>query len=300
MAVRDLQTSAFATLPPSISASDRRTEPLRELRATLQLSVKVWGMDCNGKPFATSAKTVEVSALGARLTGFSSVNEGEVIGIQYGDQKARFRVIWIGEPGTEKAGQIGVKSLDETKCIWSAALDAQSMNHAQEVSGGLAKVTSEKAVPSAERRRYPRYHCNGEIEVKTASNATAVRFRLTDVGLGGCYADTMSPLPLNTSLELVLKISGAVIAVKGVVRTSHVSMGMGIEFVDLNADQSKQLAQLVNRQFGPSTPPAIESVMSVAGNASPIEPGVDALVRLLQKKGLLSRDEFLGELQKPQ
>jgi PilZ domain len=298
MAVRDLQaTSAFATLPPSITASDRHTEALRELRATLQLSVKVWGMDSNGKPFAASAKTEEVSASGARLTGLISVNEGEVIGIQYGDHKGRFRVVWIGETGTDKAGQIGVKSLDETKCIWSAALDAQTMDHAQEVSGGLAKVTSEQAAPSAERRDYPRYHCNGEIEVKTASNKTAVRFRLTDLGLGGCYADTMSPLPVNTALDLLLKVAGLVMPAKGIVRTSHVSMGMGIEFVDLGAEQRKQLTLLLNRECGSQIVVATEPA---AGNYAAIEPGVDALVRLLQKKGLLSRDEFLGELQKPQ
>jgi hypothetical protein len=295
MAVHDRQATG-SQLPASMVASERRSESLRQSRAVLQL--KAWGMDCHGKPFTIAAKTVEVSAVGARLTGIDSVNEGEVIGIQYGDQKARFRVIWVGQPGTEKAGQIGVKSLDESKCIWSAALDAQPQ--AWGSSAGAATVTDEPASETSERRRSPRYACQGEIQVKTASKSTAVRFRLTDIGMGGCYAETMSPLPLNTALDLVLKVAGTVIPAKGVVRTSHVSMGMGIEFVDLGPEQTKELTSLLAREFRPAPPLAPEVSHSVTkSDESAIDPSLDALVRLLQKKGLLSRAEFLGELQKP-
>jgi len=46
-------------------------EPLRELRVPMQLEVRVWGMDVGGKPFFQSARTVEVSAKGARLAGIT-------------------------------------------------------------------------------------------------------------------------------------------------------------------------------------------------------------------------------------
>src|SRR5437868_15531928 len=119
MAASD-QITLAAPLPQTLQAHD-----LRELRIGLRLPVRVWGMDLNEKPFTANAETVEISALGARLTGIASVKEGEVIGIQYEGNKARFRVVWVGEPGSERAGQIGVTCLDNSKCIWSKALEAQ-------------------------------------------------------------------------------------------------------------------------------------------------------------------------------
>src|ERR1700687_5124110 len=41
--------------------------------------------------------------------------------VSYKNDKARFRVSWMGEAGTTRSGQMGVESVDSAKCIWDAA-----------------------------------------------------------------------------------------------------------------------------------------------------------------------------------
>src|SRR5437868_14339401 len=93
------------------------TKQVAELRLQIQLKVRVWGMDSGGRPFATQAETIEISGLGARLKGVRGVKEGDIIGIQYTEQKARFTVIWSGRPGSLQDGEIGVRTVEGNKCI---------------------------------------------------------------------------------------------------------------------------------------------------------------------------------------
>src|SRR4051812_33553280 len=102
------------------------TDPLRELRVNLQLDVRIWGIDNAGKPFSQNARTVEISALGAPLMGVQRVQEGDVIGIQYRQAKARFRIVWIGKQGSEQPGSIGVECVEPGKCIWTEVLEEKA------------------------------------------------------------------------------------------------------------------------------------------------------------------------------
>ena len=45
----------------------------------------------------------------------------ETISLTYKNNKARFRLSWMGDTGTARAGQIGVQSIDPSKCIWDAS-----------------------------------------------------------------------------------------------------------------------------------------------------------------------------------
>src|SRR5690349_5371675 len=95
----------------------------KEMRAILQLPVRIWGMDANGELFEEDAYTVDVTPTGAQLGGVKrTLNRGSVIGIQHKFSKARFRVMWIGIAETPSAGCIGVKLVDEGKYIWGQPL----------------------------------------------------------------------------------------------------------------------------------------------------------------------------------
>src|SRR6266700_2375981 len=97
---------------------------LRDLRVNLQLDVRVWGLDESGKAFSYVARTIEVGALGARLSGINGVRANDVIGIQHGNQKARFRIVWTGAANSEQEGQVGVECVETAKCIWTDALES--------------------------------------------------------------------------------------------------------------------------------------------------------------------------------
>ncbi|MGH9776923.1 MAG: SPOR domain-containing protein [Candidatus Acidiferrales bacterium] len=90
----------------------------------MQLRVELHGLGPSG-PFQENAYTVNVSRSGARLTGSRySQHPGDTVELRRGKDKARFQVMWVGEPGTPVHGQVGVRSLEPARNIWSAPLPA--------------------------------------------------------------------------------------------------------------------------------------------------------------------------------
>jgi hypothetical protein len=272
----------------------------------MQLEVRLWGIDVTGKPFFQTARTAEVSAKGARLEGITCLKQvGEVIGVQHGNQKGRFRVVWIGEKGTPEQGQVGIACLDSDKCIWAEALQE---TETKEEFGQGPEILSAEAAPATptpppattggdsrvERRRYPRYQCSGTVQLSKEGTDLPVWVRLADIGLGGCYVETLSPVPLQTTVELVIEAEGLQIRGRGRVRTLHPSVGNGIAFTQMIADDWQRLHQLIARLAAPTprevAAPAVATVQAVA------TPPLEALLQLLEKKGVLTRDEFLAEL----
>ena len=62
-----------------------------------------------------------------------------------------------------------------------------------------------------------------------------------DVGIGGCYVETIFPPPVGLRMQVLLWLGSTKLLAKGVVRTSYPGVGMGIEFVDLSWEQTEQL-----------------------------------------------------------
>src|SRR5262249_31576696 len=78
-------------------------------------SSRVWvsGVDRKGDPYTQSAYTIDISEKGARLDGMGNITgAGEIIELKRGWSKARYRVVWIGPPGTAQANQIGICCVD--------------------------------------------------------------------------------------------------------------------------------------------------------------------------------------------
>jgi PilZ domain len=276
---------------------DVRMEPLRELRVRMQLEVRLWGMDSAGKPFSQTARTVEISGNGARLEGVASLKAGEVIGVQHANQKARFRVAWTGETGTAEAGQIGIVSVEPGKCIWWQALQ----NTNGEVGGGQSLNAASATLPPTtsdspgqqERRRYSRHQCKGKVLLRKEGTDAFASAKLTDISLGGCYAETFSPFPLETPVQLVIRADELEIRGCGLVRTVHPSMGNGIAFTQLAADDWRRLNELIARVSRAARNVPVQTVHKVEACISPV---LEVLLQLLEKKGILTRDEFLSEL----
>src|SRR5512141_450151 len=96
----------------------------RECRVRTVLPVRIFGMDSAGKPFTALAHTLDITRSGAKLAGVQqTLSPGEVIGVQRGTDKARFRVAWVGTQSTRTAGQVGVECVQENKNIWNVVFD---------------------------------------------------------------------------------------------------------------------------------------------------------------------------------
>ena len=67
-----------------------------EPRLDVELSVRVFGMGANGRPFLQNVQARNISHHGAKLFGLETpLKPGDVIGVQFGDKKARCKVIWV-------------------------------------------------------------------------------------------------------------------------------------------------------------------------------------------------------------
>lgn len=98
----------------------------REQRIPMKLAVRVWGMDAAGRLFGVDAHTVDITPVGACIEGpLASLQRGTIVGIRCGRSHARFRVAWVGQPGTRRQGRIGVRCVEPGKYIWGVALKRQ-------------------------------------------------------------------------------------------------------------------------------------------------------------------------------
>ncbi len=97
----------------------------RERRVTVPISVRLWGLDREGRVFSQNAKTLNIATSGARLFGVTAkLERGFIVGLQCGNMRARFMVMWVGEKGTAREGQIGLRAAENG--IWSVALPRAS------------------------------------------------------------------------------------------------------------------------------------------------------------------------------
>jgi hypothetical protein len=65
-----------------------------------------------------------ISEQGVLLDGVrAQLKAGEVVDVQYNNQKAEFLVVWTGKQETGDQGEIGLFSLPSQPCLWDPYLD---------------------------------------------------------------------------------------------------------------------------------------------------------------------------------
>ncbi len=202
----------------------RRKEPRKEVR----LSVKLWGTDEKSRPFIESAFTRNVSTDGALVEGVQQkLKPGESVGITCGDKKGRFKVVWVGEPGTPREGQIGLESANKGKCIFDVAVEAPGPDPFVHTG-------------RRERRQFPRFECDASMELRVEGAPAPIRGKLSDISMGGCYVQMMMPLRVGSKVDISVWLEAVKISTAGMVTSSHPGFGSGIKFIGmLPADRER-------------------------------------------------------------
>lgn len=212
-------------------------------RLEMVLPVRIWGLDAAGKPFAQLTQTLDVNRTGARLGGVrSSIALGDVIGIQYKQQKARCKVAWVGPAGTPKRDQIAVECLEKDRIPWAAEIpDDRTVDE-----------FDHRRARKQEARWHQRVTCHGGAEVRAPGQQGMSWAVLTDLSIRGCYLQTNTPLPAGAHPQLTIRAEGIEVLAHAVVRTSNRTLGMGLEFVDLTAAAKQRLQELIQKLLGAS------------------------------------------------
>jgi PilZ domain len=220
------------------------TEP--EPRLDVKLPIRVFGMDAQGRPFTQNAHARNISLHGVRIAGLErQLQPGDVVGVQFGDQKARCKVIWVVDAGPVKKVEAGVKMLEGQPCPWQ-----KEMETPQTVPAPPRNAPSED-----EKRKFPRQRVPFSIEIRDEKGAgAAMKTRTADINAGGCYVETMLPLPVGKILTLTFWLESDQISTPAVVRTCDGGVGMGIEFTGLEPAIQDRLQQQIDAMAAESEP----------------------------------------------
>lgn len=208
------------------------------MRSQVRLKVEVCGRDAQGNPFLQTAYAKDTSYYGARLDGLECLKgPGDIVQVTYKRKTTKFRVAWVGQPGSKEHGHIGLQSLEPRKNIWSikqvpAASRQPLGDRVRSLASAAAEHQSSPQPPwQPERRRFTRHRCLGKVEFRIAGNRTTISGKLMDISLGGCYVQALGTCLAGTLLEIVIEACGRRIQLDGRVAVAGSSKGMGIEFV---------------------------------------------------------------------
>jgi len=202
------------------------------------LPVLVWGTGMDGHIFREQATAKDLTHDGALLTGVvHPVATGDLVGVQYQEQKAHARVIKTGQAENTTHWLLWVELLEKSRCPWA---------HVRQAPRPAASLTS--ATP-AERRRFSRYPLSVSVHVHRSVDYTPTFFKTKDISESGCYIETIFPLAKQTHLNMSLELGSNLISCNGVVRTCDVNVGMGIEFVGLGEDAQGQLSRYIREHI---------------------------------------------------
>jgi hypothetical protein len=220
-------------------------------RIHVALPIRVTYFDAGCKPRLEMACTYDISSRGARVAGLRSVKQtGEIVAVERGKNKSFCRVVWIGEEDSELRGQVGLQSVDNSKMMWEAEIRGM-----QEVFDPMVRETaltrvgeSASSAPDSNRRRHPRYECQGAAElVRRDSHLEAVLKNMSEVG---CLVRASKPLTLGTDLTLVLNIEKYDLTFKGQVRHAGKDAGLGIEFLEIRKGDRALLQYVLRKMAG--------------------------------------------------
>lgn len=203
-----------------------------EAPARAQLKVSIFGVDSSGKPFKQTVTASELTPSRAKLVAVqAALAVGEILGVNVDGTKGRFRVIWVGEPGSSSEGEVRIENLEPDKRLWKVEGRAGAARAAAPAPGTADPSMRQTSVGRAQRR-FIRYICSGGAKVGAPGTVPGWT-RLKNISLGGCYLETASPMAIGTPLNLQIGCEGLQFQAAGIVKCSHPGFGMGVEFTKL-------------------------------------------------------------------
>jgi hypothetical protein len=190
-----------------------------------------------------------------------------------------------------------------------SAASAPARETASATTGEFSSVFStQPEYHGGEKRRTPRYKCEGRAELCEAGCDVHTPASLTDVSLHGCYVETQAIYPVGTTLTMKLQTHGRKVEVTGVVRVNYPSQGMGIAFIettDSNRAELKDLLASMSRPMvimGPGITSSLRARVPIE-SAPPISDpmaAVQALLDFFEDRQMLMREDFLRVLRQSQ
>ncbi|MGO9125169.1 MAG: PAS domain S-box protein [Terriglobales bacterium] len=98
-------------------------ERRNETRIPTQLPVRIWGLNAQGEQFVQDAIAQDIGRSSALLLGIDQqLIPGDPIGIQYGEKRSRFTIVWASFSRTRHKTQAAVHRMEGEECLWEQFL----------------------------------------------------------------------------------------------------------------------------------------------------------------------------------
>jgi hypothetical protein len=159
---------------------------------------------------------------------------------------------------------------------------------------------------SADKRRSPRYRCQGSAQLREIQTGVTTWTNFTDISLHGCYVEAAATHRVGVVLGLKLEANGFRVEATGEVSVAYPNLGMGISFTKMTDEAREHLRELVRSISRPSVilgarvaMPA-PSTLQPEGSAQVANPSaaLQAMVNFFEDRHMMDREEFLRILRK--
>jgi hypothetical protein len=146
----------------------------------------------------------------------------------------------------------------------------------------------------AERRRVDRYPFTAAADIVDLRSQTRVTGRSSDLGLGGCYIDILSPFGVGSAVRVRLEREENVFEAMASVTYSQVSMGMGLAFTEVKPEHLTVLRAWVAELSGEALPEpdaAAAPEYATLSTVLNLQQVLNELVSLMVRKKVISDTE---------
>jgi hypothetical protein len=179
---------------------------------------------------------------------------------------------------------------------------------ASEKPPDLAAATVGERFQGSEKRRGPRYKCEGSAQIREEGKEVHTWATFSDISVHGCYVEAQATYPAGTILHMKMETNTIRFEAKGSVRVSYPYLGMGIAFTEMTEENEAHLRRLLAAVSQPSVimGPGIASSLP---STAPLEAmptisnpaaALQELIEFFESRQMLMRDDFVRILKKSQ
>jgi PilZ domain len=159
-------------------------------------------------------------------------------------------------------------------------------------SRDLPESDSAAVLSPAERRRTERFPFSAAAELTEAQTGAKVSGRTSDLGLGGCYIDTLNPFPIGTEVKIRILKGDESFEAQAKVTFSQSGMGMGVAFTAAQPSHVRTFQKWM-QEISPAPPVGAATAESASTENSQTQnsAALSELILTLMKKQVLSDAE---------
>ena len=156
----------------------------------------------------------------------------------------------------------------------------------------------------SERRRAVRYPFTATADIMDLRSNTRVTGRSSDLGLGGCYIDILSPFSAGSPVRVRLEREKKVFEAMATVSYAQQSFGMGLAFTEVKPEHQIVLQAWIAELSGETLPATIAPVTESHPDSDSmsavlhLQEVLNELINLMVRKKVINAAEATAMLRK--